>query len=105
MLGESFHRWKSDLNTKYVQKGWTPFADYWDITPAQSEEFIWQKTSEEALALNQRNRDLALSNIHKVHLGPAGYQRKVDQWQREREAAIAAGQPDPFAGFDEHGYF
>ena len=25
MLGESFHRWKSELNTKYVQKGRTPF--------------------------------------------------------------------------------
>jgi hypothetical protein len=35
MLGESFHRWKSDLNTKYVQKGRTPFAYYRDITPAE----------------------------------------------------------------------
>jgi len=28
MLGESFRRWKSELNTKYVKKGRTPFADY-----------------------------------------------------------------------------
>jgi hypothetical protein len=34
MLGESFHRWKSNLNTKYVQQGQTPFADYGDITQA-----------------------------------------------------------------------
>jgi hypothetical protein len=40
------------------------------ITQAQWEEFVRQKTSEEAPALSQRNRELALSNIHKVHLGP-----------------------------------
>ena len=70
MLGGSFHRWKSELNTKYVQKGRTPFADYGDITPAQWEEFVRQKNSEESRALSKRNRDLALSNIHKVLLGP-----------------------------------
>ena len=34
MLGETFRRWKSELNTRYVQKGRTPFADYGDITLA-----------------------------------------------------------------------
>ena len=28
----------------------------------------------------------------------------MDQWQREREAAIAIGQPDPYKGLDEHGW-
>jgi hypothetical protein len=73
MLGESFRQRKSDLNTKYVQQGWTAFQDYGDITPAQWVEFVWQKNSKKALALSQRNRDLALSNIHKVVLGPGGY--------------------------------
>jgi hypothetical protein len=63
MLGENFRQWKSDLNTKYIQKGWTPFAN---IPPAQWEEFVRQNISKEALALSQRNRDLALSNINKV---------------------------------------
>jgi hypothetical protein len=52
MLGECFHRWKSDMNTKYVQMGQTPFADNGNITPAQWEEFVRQKTSEESLALS-----------------------------------------------------
>jgi len=72
MLGESFRQWKSELNTKYVQKGLTPFADYGDITPQRWEEFVRQKNSEESLALSKRNRDLALSNVHKVCLGPEG---------------------------------
>ena len=35
MLGETFCRWKSELNVRYVKNGLTPFADYGDITPAQ----------------------------------------------------------------------
>ena len=104
MLGETFRRWKSELNVRYVKKGLTPFADYGDITPAQWEEFVRQKTTEEALALSQKQTELAKSNIHKVRLGPGGYQRKVDQWRREREAAIAAGQPDPYEGLDDCGW-
>ena len=39
-----------------------------------------------------------------MHLGPGGYQGKLDQSRREREAAIAAGQPDPYDGLDERGW-
>ena len=104
MLGEAFRRWKSHLITEYVQKGQTPFSEFGDITPAQWEEFVRQKTTEEALALSQKNRELAQSNIHKVRLGPGGCQRKVDQWRHQREAAIAAGQPDPYERLDERGW-
>ena len=104
MLSETFRRWKSELNIRYVKKGLTPFADFGDITPAQWEEFVRQKTTEEALALSQKQSDLAKSNIHKVHLGSGGYIGKLDQWRREREAAIAAGQPDPYDGLDERGW-
>ena len=103
MLGETFRKWKSELNVRYVKKGLTPFADYRDITPAQWEEFVRQKTTEQALALSQKQSDLAKSNIHKVHLGLGGYQGKIDQWRRERVAAIAAGQPDPYDDLDESG--
>ena len=40
MLGETFRRWKSELNVRYVKKGLTPFADFGDITPAQWEELF-----------------------------------------------------------------
>ena len=35
MLSETFRRWKSELNIRYVKKGLTPFADFGDMTPAQ----------------------------------------------------------------------
>ena len=56
-----------------------PFADYRDFTPAQWEEFVRQKTTEEVTALSQKQTELAKNNIHKVRLGPGGYQRKIDQ--------------------------
>ena len=51
-----------------MKKDQTPFADYGDITPQQWEDFGRQKNSEESLALSKRNRDLALSNVHKAIL-------------------------------------
>ena len=68
------------------------------------EEFVRQKTTGEAVALSQKQTKLAKSNIHKVRLGLGGYQRKIDQWRRQREAAIAAGQPDPYDGLDDRGW-
>ena len=59
MLGETFCRWKGELNIRYVKKGLTPFADFGDITPAQWEEFVRQKTTKQALALSQKQSDLA----------------------------------------------
>ena len=59
MIGETFHRWKSELNVRYVKKGLTPFADFKDITPALWEEYVRQKTTEEDLALSQKQSDLA----------------------------------------------
>ena len=108
MLGRcrvSFRRWKSELNTKYVKTGRTPFADYGEITQAQWEEFVRQKSTVQSLSLSKKNAEQATSNIHKVHLGPGGYQRKADQWRREREVAIAVGQPDPFEGLTERAAF
>ena len=52
MLGKTFHRWKSELNVRYVKKGLTPFADYGDNTLAQWEEFVRHKATEQTLALS-----------------------------------------------------
>ena len=46
-----------------------------------------------------------MSNVHKAHLGPGGYQSKANQWWREREAIIAARLPDPFQGLTDRGWF
>ena len=35
IMGESFRRWRTELNKKYVQKGLTPFHAFGNITPSQ----------------------------------------------------------------------
>ena len=77
-MGESFRRWRSELNKKYIQKGFTPFNEFGKITPSQWEELVAQKTSPEALELSARNIELAKRNKHHHHLGPGGYYAKKE---------------------------
>ena len=93
-MGESFWRWRSELNKKYIQKGLTPFNEFSKITPSQWEELVAQKTSPEALELSARNTELAKRNKHHHHLGPGGYYAKEKQFRKMDEEAAAAGNID-----------
>ncbi|KAJ1255945.1 hypothetical protein BS78_K131700, partial [Paspalum vaginatum] len=88
-LGESYRRWRTYLNDKYVKNNLTPFDKFGRITQAQWDKFVRQKTTEEAIKLSKANKALAKRNTHKPHLGP------------EREDAIAKGLPDPYEGVNE----
>ena len=105
MLGESLCRWKSELNISMCRRAEHHLQTMGTSHQHNEKSLFGKKNSEESLALSKKNRDLAMSNIYKVRLNPVGYQRKVDQWQREREVAIAVGQPNPFAGLTERGWF
>ena len=93
-MGESFRRWRSKLNKKYIQKGLTPFKEFSNITPSQREELVAQKTSLEALELSARNTELAKKNKYHHHLGPGGYYVKEEQFRKMDEEAAAAGNID-----------
>jgi hypothetical protein len=58
-IRESFRCWKSELNTKYIQKGLTPFDKYRNIIPGMWADLVAQKTTPEAVALSARNTKLA----------------------------------------------
>ena len=93
-MGESFWRWRSELNKKYIQKGLTSFNEFGNITPSQWEELVAQKTSSEALELSARNTELAKRNKYHRHLGPGGYYAKEEQFREMDEQAAAAGNID-----------
>ena len=93
-MGESFQRWRLELNTKYIQKGLSPFNEFGKITPSQWEELVAQKTLPEALELSARNTELAKRNKHHHHLGPGGYYAKEEQFWKMDEEAAAAGNID-----------
>ena len=93
-MGESFWRWRSELNKKYIQKGLTHFKEFGKITPSQWEKLVAQKTSPEALELSARNTELAKRNKHHHHLGPGGYYAKEEQFRKIDEEATTSGNID-----------
>jgi hypothetical protein len=52
-MGRLFHRWKSDMNRKYMKKQLVS-KHMGKITQAQWEEFIKQKTEPKALAISDK---------------------------------------------------
>ena len=62
IMGQSFRRWRSDLNKNFIQQKLTPFHEYGNITPSQWEELVAEKTSEASLALSAHNTELAKRN-------------------------------------------
>ena len=94
MMGESFRHWRSELNTKYIQKGLTPFNEFGKITSSQWEELVAQKTSPETLELSARNTELAKTNKHHHRLGHGGYNAKEEQFRKMDKEAAAAGNID-----------
>jgi hypothetical protein len=76
MMGQSFRCWRSKLNTKYIQKGLTPYHEYGNITPTQWVLLADEKTSEAAKAIIAKNRVQAKKNQHHPRLGPSGYEAK-----------------------------
>ena len=104
--GLSFRRWRSELNTKYLQQGRTPFQDYGKITQAQWDAFVAAKKTEDALALSKHNSEHSKSNPHPHHLGTSGYKGLVEKRMRQQPATAPDGstQEEPYNGLDECSY-
>jgi hypothetical protein len=90
MMGQSFRRWRSELNIKYIQKGLTPYNEYGNITPTQWVFLIDEKTSEAAKAISAKNREQAKKNQHHPRLGPGGYEAKEQQFSKMHVEAEAS---------------
>jgi hypothetical protein len=75
-MGQLFHRWKSDLNRKYVKKQLVP-KHMGKITQALWEEFVKHKTDPEALAISDKFDEISKKNIYHRHLGSSRYVVKI----------------------------
>jgi hypothetical protein len=64
-MGRLFHRWKSDINRKYMKKELVP-KHMGKITHAQWEEFVKQKNISDKFA------EISKKNIYPHHLGSSG---------------------------------
>jgi hypothetical protein len=70
------------MNRKYVKKQLVP-NHMGQITLAQWEEFVKQKTEPEALAISDKFAELSQKNIYPHHLGSSGYVSKVGEWKKK----------------------
>jgi hypothetical protein len=91
IMGQSFQRWRSDLNKKYIQRKLTPFHEFSNITPSQWEELVAEKTLEAALALSAHNSEQAKKNQHHPRLGCGGYAGKQEVFRKMDAEAEASG--------------
>jgi hypothetical protein len=91
MMGESFRRWRNEMNTDYIKKGLTPYHKYGNITPTVWALLVAEKTAPESLALSEKNSLQAKKNIHHPRLGPGGYEGKEEMFRKMEEEAIATG--------------
>lgn len=92
-MAHRWRQWKSDMNTYYMQKNKTPFADYSGITPAEWDTFVAKMTSPEALARRKKMSDLAKWNKYPHRLGSSGYDGHVEKWRATEEKFAAQGKP------------
>jgi formylglycine-generating enzyme required for sulfatase activity len=99
-MGRLFHRWKSGVNKKYVNKKLVP-KHIGKITQAQWEEFVKQKTEPEALTTSGKFAEILKKNIYPHHLGSSGYVGKVEEWKKKLEETVTTGKPNPLEGIEE----
>jgi hypothetical protein len=93
-MGRLFHKWKSELNMKYVKKGLMP-KHMGKITEAQWKEFVQQKTDPKVIAISNEYAEMSKKNIYPHHMGSKGYVAKILEWKKKIEEVVRAGNTNP----------
>jgi formylglycine-generating enzyme required for sulfatase activity len=99
-MGQLFHRWKLDMNMKYVKKQLAP-EHMGKITQAQWEEFVKQKTEPETLTISNKFTEILKRNIYPHHLGLSKYVGKVREWKKKLEETVSTSKPNLLEGVEE----
>jgi hypothetical protein len=93
-IGRLFHRWKLDLNRKYMKKQLVP-KYMAKITQAQWKQFVKQKTNPKALPISDKFAEISKKNIYLHHLRSNGYVGKITKWDKKLEEIVSADKPNP----------
>jgi hypothetical protein len=99
-MGQLFHRWKSDMNRKYVKKQLV-LKHKGKITQAQWKKFVKQKTGPKVQAISGKFVVISKKNIYPHHLGSSGYVSKVREWKKKLEETVTGSKPNPLEGVEE----
>jgi len=101
MTAKSWRMHKSNLVRKFIDKGLEPFEKHPPIEPADWNEFVQLRESEEAQVASERFRELRKRHLHDHNLGPVGYDGKIARWEKEDSDLSAKGIPNPWDEFPE----
>jgi hypothetical protein len=99
-IGRLFRKWKSELNTKYVKKGFVP-KHLGKITYAQWKEFVQQKTDPKALAISNEYVEMLKKNIYLHHMGSSRYIAKIPEWKKKIEEVVSVDNPNPVEDIED----
>jgi hypothetical protein len=86
------------LNKFYVQPGVSPFNRFGFITQNEWNTFQPLHTTPEAMASNNRMKELIQKNKFKHKLRPGGYKAIIPLWTKKEQELREAGIPGPLEG-------
>lgn len=101
LIAHSWRTHKSNLVTKYMHQGRTPFAQHPYIEQEDWDEFVALKSSEECIEDSERFKELRGRNTENHALGTTGYEGKLDKWEKEDVDLATKGIHNPWHEFPE----
>jgi hypothetical protein len=97
-IRRALQRFKHALNKFYVQPGVSPFNRFGFITPNEWNTFQQLLTTLEAMAHNNRMKELPRKYKFKHRLRPGGYKAAIPLWIKKEHELHAARISDPLEG-------
>jgi hypothetical protein len=98
-MGRLFHKWKFELNMKYVKKGLAP-KYMGKITEARWKKFVQQKINHKALVISNEYAEM-LKNVYPHHMGSKRYVAKIPKWKKKIKEVVSAGNLNPIEDIEE----
>jgi hypothetical protein len=89
---------KHALNKYYVQRGLSPLNRFGYITPNEWDTFVQQHTTPQAIALDNKMKELNAKNKFRHKLGPGGYKAAMSKWAKKEQELRDTKIPDPLEG-------
>ncbi|TVU03588.1 hypothetical protein EJB05_50905, partial [Eragrostis curvula] len=93
------HAWRTHKNNhvnNFMLKGIEPFSKHKYIKPEVWTEFVQMKSTEEFLLESEKFKNLRAQNVHNHHLGTAGYDGKITQWEAQDAKFAKEGIENPW---------
>jgi hypothetical protein len=97
-IGRALQRFKHALTKFYVQLAVSLFYRFGFITPNEWNTFQKLHTTPEAMACNNRMKEIIWKNKFKHRLGPGGYKAAIPIWIKKEQELREAGIPNPLKG-------